>query len=91
MICTSANNMRTALQAAQEYLSNDPNAPVELICQIYNGLAPIDWEDDPKKNFKIWLLCGGKYQVESIADAEKMFCIGFQFAKEKFDIEHFVS
>lgn len=83
MIKSSNTNMRTALEAALDHLSNKPDSPVELICQIYNALAPVDFGEDPRVNFRLWLLCGGKYQVKSISDAEKMFCIGYNFAQEQ--------
>ncbi len=59
MIGTSTINMRAALQAAQDYLSPDLNAPVELLCQIYNALQLVDWNDSPEQHFQDQLLCGG--------------------------------
>ncbi|ANC00442.1 hypothetical protein [Vibrio parahaemolyticus] len=52
MIGTSTINMRAALQAAQDYLSQDLNASVELLCQIYNALQLVDWNDSPEQHFQ---------------------------------------
>ncbi|MCS0127468.1 hypothetical protein NDJ14_00660 [Vibrio alginolyticus] len=87
MIGTSTINMRAALQAAQDYLSQDLNAPVGLLCQIYNALQPVDWNDSPEQHFQDWLLCGGDLRVDSILDAQYLFCSGFELALEKMDFQ----
>lgn len=51
MIGTSTINKRVALQAAQDSLYQALNAPVELLCQIYNALQPVDWNDSPEQHF----------------------------------------
>ncbi|EOG7718190.1 hypothetical protein IB289_19895 [Vibrio parahaemolyticus] len=87
MIGTSTINMRAALQAAQDYLSQDLNAPVELLCQIYNALQPVNWNDSPEQHFQDWLLCGGALTDNPTQDYQTLFVKGFECALEKMDFQ----
>lgn len=83
----SSQNMQAALCATLDYLSKQKDAPVDLICQVYNSIQPLEWKEDSHEYFNLWTRCGGETKLESITDAEQVFCLGFQFALEKFEYE----
>ena len=83
----SSQNMQAALRATLDYLTQQNDAPVDLICQVYNSIQPLKWEESPQEHFTLWTQCGGEAKLESITDAQHMFCTGFEFALEKFEFE----
>jgi hypothetical protein len=81
--------MKAALEHAQEYLSNDLNAPIELLLQIQSATQSIDFDMDSRRYFSKWLESGGENKLDSMKSAETLFIAGFDYCQEAVDYQFF--
>ena len=88
---TLQHSSKTALVASltqvQSYLLREMQTPLELLIAVQESIDAVQWENNAKAHFQQWLKAGGDQQLETITDAEKIFCAGFNYCQEELEYQ----